>query len=131
MGNPEVGKTSIINSFLTQKSMKGQGKIPTNVGNDYVHVFKVKDSQGLTHELTLSIWDAAGDAQVHHVAHLFMENARCAVLCYSIDDHRSYNQLLDWAEHIKDQESMFSVVVGNKEDLADNRSVPKHYKNRL
>ena len=42
--------------------MKGQEKIYTNVGNDYVHVFKVKDSQGLTHELTLSIWDAAGDA---------------------------------------------------------------------
>lgn len=131
MGNPQVGKTSIINSFLTQKSMKGQEKIITNVGNDYVHVFKVKDSQGLTHELTLSIWDAAGDAHVHNVAHLFMEGARCAVLCYSIDDQRSYNQLLDWAEHIKDQESMFSVVVGNKEDLADNRSVPKHYKNRL
>ena len=131
MGNAAVGKTSIINSFLTQKSMKGQERLPTNVAQDQTHVFKVKDANGATHELTLSIWDAAGDAAVHNVAHLFLEGARVAVLCYSIDDQRSYNQLTDWAEHIKEQEGMFSVVVGNKEDLSDNRAVPKHYKSRL
>ena len=90
MGNANVGKTSIINSFITQKSVKGQTKSYTNVSDDYVHVFKVKDSQGLTHELTLSIWDAAGDAAVHNVAHLFLEGAKVAVLVYSIDDQRSY-----------------------------------------
>ena len=86
MGNANVGKTSIINAFITQKSMRSHDKILTNVGNDYTHVYNVKDDAGDMHELTLSIWDAAGEATVHNVAHLFLEGAKVAVLCYSIDD---------------------------------------------
>mmetsp|Transcript_28957 Transcript_28957/g.35857 ORF Transcript_28957/g.35857 Transcript_28957/m.35857 type:complete len:91 (-) Transcript_28957:380-652(-) len=90
MGNANVGKTSIINSFIRKKSMKGEPKTATKVGDDFLHVLTVKDSAGMTHELTLSIWDAAGDAAVHNVAHMFCEGAKVAVLCYAIDDQRSY-----------------------------------------
>lgn len=125
MGNPNVGKTSIINSFITRKSQKGEQKVRNLLtANDYIQVMQIKDRSGETHELTLHIWDAAGDATVHHVAHLFLENTKVAVLCYAIDDQRSYEQLDAWIDHIKDKEGMFSVILGNKEDLSAHRSVP-------
>ena len=65
-------------------------KINTKVGDDYTHVMQIKDRAGVQHELKLHIWDAAGDAAVHHVAHLFLEGTKVAVLCYAIDDKRSY-----------------------------------------
>ena len=85
----------------------------------------VKDRQGATHELQLHIWDAAGDSSVLNLAHLFVEGTAVAVLCYAIDDQRSYDQLDNWAEQIRDRDGMFSVVLGNKEDLAEHRSVPQ------
>ena len=124
MGNANVGKTSIINSFLTQKSMKGNAKTQTKTADDYTHVMHVKDRQGATHELQLHIWDAAGDSSVLNLAHLFVEGTAVAVLCYAIDDQRSFDQLDSWAEQIRDKEGMFSVVLGNKEDLSEHRSVP-------
>ena len=61
MGNPSVGKTSIINSFVKRASMKSEKLIPTPSIEDFTHVMTVKDSAGNNHELEFSIWDAAGD----------------------------------------------------------------------
>ena len=91
MGNKDVGKTSIINSFLSSQSIKGQKKEFTNVMQDYSKVINVNDSDGRNHELTLNIWDAAGDENIHNLAHLFLSGAQVGVLCYSIDDKRSYD----------------------------------------
>ena len=118
MGNANVGKTSIINSFLSNSSMKGKPKQNTKVMQDFTKVISVNDKQGHTHELTLNIWDAAGDQSVHNLAHLFLSGAQVGVLCYAIDDKRSFDQLSEWAEHLRDkQEEMFIVVVGTKSDL--------------
>lgn len=61
MGNANVGKTSIINSFLSKASIKGQKKDRTDTIQDYSKVINVQDKQNENHELTLNIWDAAGD----------------------------------------------------------------------
>ena len=100
MGNASVGKTSIINSFLSKASVKGQYRERTDTIQDFSKAIRVTDKQGDGHELTLNIWDAAGDENIHNLAHMFCNGAQVGVLCYAIDDKRSYDQLTDWADHI-------------------------------
>ena len=46
------------------------------------------------------------------------------IFCYAIDDENSFNQLSSWAELLSDHdEEYFSVLVGNKKDLAASRAV--------
>jgi len=132
MGNKNVGKTSIIQSFLNNASMKGKPKDPTKVMSDFTRAMTVTDKEGRNHELTLNIWDAAGDVSVHNLAHLFLNSANVAVLCYAIDDKRSFDQLHEWAEHLRDKEDeMFIVIVGSKSDLVKNRAVPSFHAMKL
>lgn len=58
MGDNEVGKTSIINTFVTCKSSQ-QAK-PTNMVEDHIKMVDVNEN-GVTTRLKLHIWDAAGD----------------------------------------------------------------------
>ena len=132
MGNQNVGKTSIINVFMDGNSQKGQRKEATKVIQDFTKVVSVTDKQNQAHKLKLNIWDAAGEAQVHNLAHLFLRDAQVGILCYSIDNKNSFDQLNEWAEHLKDREDdMFIVIVGSKSDLAANRAVPAIFARKL
>jgi GTPase SAR1 family protein len=51
MGNPSVGKTSIINSFMENSSMRGRNTERTKVIEDYTKILNVKDSKGESHTL--------------------------------------------------------------------------------
>lgn len=86
MGNANVGKTSIISSFMEGKQQKGKVLATTNVIQDYTKLIQVDE-----HKVQLNIWDAAGDASVHNLAHLFLTDARVGVLCYAIDNKKSFD----------------------------------------
>ena len=132
MGNPNVGKTSIIDAYMEGGSQRGKPKAATRVIQDFTKVINVSDSKGAHHALKLNIWDAAGDATVHNLAHLFLKEAQVRVLCYAIDNKNSFDQLSEWSEHLRDKEGeMFIVVVGSKSDLAANRAVPAVFAQRL
>lgn len=112
--------------------MKGKPKDPTKVMSDFTKAMTVTDREGRNHDLTLNIWDAAGDVSVHNLAHLFLNSAHVGVLCYAIDDKRSFDQLNEWAEHLRDKEDeMFIVIVGSKCDLVKNRAVPTFHAVKL
>ena len=86
MGNANVGKTSIISSFMEGGLQKGKIHKRTDVINDYTRLVNVDE-----HKVQLNIWDAAGDSSVHNLAHLFMKDARVGVLVYAIDNKKSFD----------------------------------------
>ena len=132
MGNQNVGKTSIINAFMENNTQRGRAKARTKVIEDYTKVVEVKDSQGQAHQLKLNIWDAAGEATVHNLAHLFLREAQVGILCFAIDNKNSFDQLNEWYEHLQDkQDEMFIVIVASKSDLTQNRAVPTIFAQRL
>ena len=49
MGNANVGKTSIINAFIENSSMRGRFKQNTNVIKDSKKVVSVKDDKNARH----------------------------------------------------------------------------------
>ena len=59
------------------------------------------------------------------MAHLFLNDARVGVLCYAIDNKKSFDQLNEWAELLENKSGeMFVVIVGSKSDFAQSRAVP-------
>ena len=96
--------------------------------NDFVKVIKVENDDGTITNLKLSIWDCAGDNNVHNLAHLFTQNVQCAILVYAIDSRLSFDQLKDWHKHLKDNnEECILTLVGNKSDLEEGRAVSMQY----
>ena len=78
----------------------------------------VEAEDGTECKLQLNIWDAAGDNNVKNLAHLFVNNVQCGILVYAINSKQSFDQLMDWHEHlINNNENCLLVLVGNKSDL--------------
>ena len=90
MGNLKVGKTSIIKAYLEGTPQRGRYE-PTNVVQDQKKVTSVQRDDGFTTKLTMHIWDAAGDNEIHNIAHLFVKDVQCVVLVYSIDSNISFS----------------------------------------
>ena len=66
----------------------------------------------------MNIWDAAGDQNVHNLAHLFVKDVQCAILVYSVDSKISFDQLDEWHQHVVDvNPDAIIAIVGNKSDL--------------
>ena len=74
MGNQKVGKTSIIRAYMDSASQRNAAYVRTNTVNDFVKVIRVENDDGTITNLKLSIWDCAGDNNVHNLAHLFTQN---------------------------------------------------------
>jgi Ras-related protein Rap-1A len=76
----------------------------------------------------LEILDTAGTEQFTAMRDLYMKNGQGFVLVYSITAQSTFNDLPDLREQIlrvKDQDTVPMVLVGNKCDLEDERSVGK------
>ena len=88
----------------------------------------VEGEDGQDCKLQLNIWDAAGDNNVRNLAHLFVNNVQCGILVYAINSETSFEQLMDWHEHLRNNnENCLIALVGNKSDLADARTVSLEY----
>ena len=80
---------------------------------------------GTRKQILLKIWDAAGDTSVQNLAPLFLKNVSCCVLVYSINSSSSFDGLDAWYEAFENEgNDAINVLVGNKSDLDDHRSVP-------
>ena len=124
MGNSSVGKTSIVKAYMESQSQRGREYVRTNTVQDFKRVVMVEGEDGSDCKLQLNIWDAAGDNNVKNLAHLFVNNVQCGVLVYAINSKQSFDQLMDWHEHLRNNnENCLIALVGNKSDLNDARTV--------
>ena len=130
MGDPEVGKTSIIRTFMEGKPTLKTER--TNMVSDFCRIIEV-NVDGRRYRIKLNIWDAAGDGDVHNLAHLFLRDVQVAILVYGINSQKSFNDLDQWLTHLyeSNEEGSFSLfLVGNKSDLSKQRAVPKIFGER-
>ena len=98
MGEAKVGKTSIIQTFMQGQSQTDNA--PTSIVSDFCKRIEVNEG-GRSQQLQLNIWDAAGDASVHNLAHLFLRDTQVGVLCYSITSKKSFDKLDEWLDHLE------------------------------
>ncbi|OHT05433.1 small GTP-binding protein [Tritrichomonas foetus] len=117
LGDSNVGKTSIINRALT--GAYDQHISPTLGANYSTKICKTENS-----DIRLQIWDTAGEEKYRSLVPMFFRGAEAAILVYSIDDRKTFDDLHLFVKILDENSSDISkIVVGNKSDLSENREI--------
>ena len=119
-----IGDTSVGKSCLTMKATKDyfENYYSPTVGFEF-YTFNVKiDEQNIR----LQIWDTCGQEEYRSLIQNFYRNSSLAIMVYSIDNEKSFENLEIWLNEIKlkGNPDVIIFLIGNKIDLEDNREVP-------
>jgi len=119
-----IGDISVGKSCLTMKATKDyfENYYSPTVGFEF-YTFNVKiDEQNIR----LQIWDTCGQEEYRSLIQNFYRNSSLAIMVYSIDNEKSFENLEIWLNEIKlkGNPDVKIFLIGNKIDLEDNREVP-------
>ena len=117
LGPIAVGKTSIINRFCSGDFI---AKTKSTVGAGfYSKLLTIDDT-----EVTLMIWDTAGDERFKAVTPSLLHGANGYVLVYDLTSPQSFQLLHSYLEMIRQNTDTASgipiLVMGNKKDVNEN-----------
>ena len=118
VGDSGVGKTTLINR-INNEEFKDLNE--SSVGIDYYS----KNIKFGGEELTLQIWDTAGQEKYRGLIPTYARNAVLAFIIYDISSKKSFENLTEWINYLNSIEKMPMIICGNKIDLVDNRQVTK------
>ena len=111
IGCSNVGKTEILNSFITNCIFKNNTK-PT-VGISFVSAKDIIDNN----LVRFQIWDTAGEERYRSVIINYFKKAKGALIVYDITNEESFEQLDYWYNELKNQTDAEIILVGNNGDL--------------
>ena len=118
VGDSGVGKTTIINR-INNEEFKDLNE--SSVGIDYYS----KNIKFRGEELTLQIWDTAGQEKYRGLIPTYARNAVLAFIIYDISSKQSFENLTGWIDYLNSIEKMPMIICGNKIDLVVDRQVTK------
>lgn len=122
LGDGAVGKTSIVHRYVTDKFQK---RYTATIGVDILNKTLKVTKEVTDYEVNLNLWDIGGQDSFKLVRGKFYKQAIAALLIFDVTNKRSFENLEAWIkEAIENVEQQIPfVMVGNKIDLADSRSV--------
>jgi Ras-related protein Rab-5C len=112
LGGPSVGKTSIINRFMYEQSMRDT---EVTTGVDYYTKTIVVDDQSVSFQ----IWDTAGQEKHHSIVPMYFREAQVAILVYDLSDEKTLEAARVWHTELMEAraDGVRVFLVGNKSDL--------------
>ncbi|XP_008549867.1 uncharacterized protein LOC103572851 [Microplitis demolitor] len=118
LGSQGVGKTSMISRY--------SGKLfnpyasPT-IGASFFNCNLNVDNT----RVKIQIWDTAGQERFKSMAPMYYRNANAALLVFDITQYNTFTAVKSWVTELQRnvEGPMVLVVVGNKNDLLDQRKV--------
>lgn len=116
VGEPEVGKTSLIKRYVDDFFKEGY---QITLGVDFLSKkVNIKDR-----ELTFQIWDVAGQSGFTNFRHLYLKKAHGVFLVFDLTrPDPTFEKLDRWRADITEQSPNAKVMVlGNKEDIAEGK----------
>ncbi|MFX0095341.1 MAG: Rab family GTPase [Candidatus Hodarchaeota archaeon] len=124
LGNPSVGKTSLILRFVKDQF---RDTAPT-LGVNFLLKTVQLEYQGQQHSAELVVWDIGGQTVFEDAPTLkrnYCQEARTVILVYEISSRTSFENLDAWVQMIQDYVPSLSVIclVGNKSDLEEQREI--------
>ena len=123
LGDAGVGKTSLINQFVDQTFQEDyRATIGANI------VKKMVDLPELKSKVNLVFWDIAGQDKYASQRSTYYEGCSGALLVYDITRFSSFDNIStkwfrDYDEHVTEDQQF--ILIGNKNDLVDQRSVER------
>ena len=118
LGESGVGKTSIINYYMTKNKGDPENTVAATSFNKNVII------DGL--EINLELWDTAGQEKFRSITSLFYKDAMVCILVYDITIKESFDQLKTyWYNSVKEKgmKDALLAIVGNKSDLVEQEEV--------
>ena len=120
LGDGAVGKTAMTTRF-TQNFFDSDYK--RTIGSDFA--VKRLDLEDIDAQVTLQVWDLAGQPRFESVRQGFYRGARGGLLLYDVTRRRTFLNVENWKEEaFKNLKSEIPLIlVANKVDLKDSRVV--------
>ena len=123
-GDPTVGKTSTILKFTDNAFLRTY--IPTIGVSISEKNLIVKKTY-----ITLILWDMAGQSKFEVMRSHFYEGTEGVVLIFDLTKRKTFDSIPDWyndlkrnvKKNIQHQNKLVGFILGNKEDLVDERKV--------
>ena len=107
IGDHNVGKTSILNSFLDISVFN----TPTTLGIDFfTKVFHVDD-----YTIQMTLWDTAGSERFHSLTPAYTRGSNIIIIVYDLSTPRS--NLNYWLRKIESDKPTVIGILGNKTDI--------------
>ena len=119
LGDVGVGKTNLMNVFFKQEFKKN----PFSTTNPYCLQKEIKRGKNT---YTYSIWDTAGQEKYRSITKQFIRDAKIILLVYAIDNRKSFDDIGDWINFIKENKEegkCLMALVANKCDLYEDQMV--------
>lgn len=122
IGNAGTGKTSLIHRFVNKVFAD---KYICTIGVDFfMKTFEIDKTI-----IKLQIWDTAGMEKYKTIAASYFRGSHAAFVVFDLTDRSSFDGVQKWLdEYNKQNNPIFKrmvVLIGNKNDLVDNRAVSK------
>jgi small GTP-binding protein len=118
IGDSGVGKTNFLQQFVSQ-TFQSNTKTTITAG------FAIKTLQIGGKTVRAQIWDTAGQERYRAVNSSYYHGALGALLLYDITYSVSFRSVEQWLKELRTHAGAIPVVlVGNKSDLAERRSIP-------
>jgi len=118
-GNGGVGKTTLVNRYLTGLFAPGI----LTIGVDF-HI-KAVDIEGK--KVTLQIWDFAGEERFRFLLPSYAKGANGAIFMFDITRYASLTSVNEWLDVFRksliEGEEVPMIIVGGKLDLNERRTV--------
>ena len=119
VGNSGVGKTCIINQYITNVFNEEQ---LTTTGATYSTKKLFIESKNKT--ISFEIWDTAGQEKFQSLTKGFFRNAQGIMVVYDKTNSETYQNIKYWTQSIKthlgsDIESIAVIIIGNKIDCKE------------
>ena len=121
LGNTAVGKSNFLYRFVDGEFNPVH---VATVGFDFKsRIIKVPNSKK---RVKFQIWDTAGQEKYMSINKNLFQRVQGIILMYDITNEESFNSLGMWMEHIKENSNGSPIIlIGNKNDLINDRKVPK------
>ena len=77
--------------------------------------------------IRIQVWDTAGQEAFRAVTRSYYKNSACAILVYDITNRKSFQDINSWLNECRDMcsKDIYIVLVGNKNDLDNQRAISK------
>ena len=120
IGESGVGKTSIINQYV-EETFKEDEESSAGASFSTKKLYLKNGNQ-----ITLEIWDTAGQEKFRALTQLFYKEASAAILVYDITRRDSFKQIQEyWINQVKEKSSnnVIIAIAANKIDLFEREEV--------
>ena len=129
LGDSAVGKTTMIMRFV-EKMFKEDYKetLGVNIIKKFVKV------EELNADVSLIIWDIAGQQRYEERRKFYYEGCVGALLVYDITRYSTFDNIeTKWLRHYKENmdKDVPLILIGNKDDLEDQRYISKEDAEKL